>query len=112
MENFRHSPENQNEQDFKQPKIETYQLTTFGEIQDYAPEDMFSKAIFETKIPLNEDGDCWAYTCRFLNLERAEEYFCRLAWAENMEDEEFWKGQLGNEKVEVLNIQIKDTVEN
>lgn len=65
---------------------------------------MFSKAIFEAVIPLNEDGDCWVYTCKFLNLERAEEYFCRVARAETMEDEEFWKEQLGEEKVEVLNI--------
>ena len=38
MEKFKHSSENQNEQDFEQPKIETYQLTTFGELQDYVPE--------------------------------------------------------------------------
>ena len=55
IENFRHNPENQNEQDFEQPKIETCQLTTFSELQDYVPGDMFLKAIFEAKIPLNKD---------------------------------------------------------
>ena len=85
MENFRHSPESQNEQQSKRSKIETCQLTTFGEIHDYVPEDMFSKSIFETKIPLNKDG-----ACKFLNLERAEEYFCRLARSKSIEYEEFW----------------------
>lgn len=109
MENFRHSPEDSIEQEYRKLKIETYQLTTFDEIQDYAPEDMFSKAIFEAVIPVNEDGDCWIYTCKFLNIERAEEYFCRVARAETLEDEEFWKEQLGEEKVEVLNINLKCT---
>ena len=33
MENFRHSPEDSIEQEYRKPKIETYQLTTFDEIQ-------------------------------------------------------------------------------
>ena len=56
-------------------RIAFFLSTTFGELQDYVPKDTFLKAIFEAKIPLNEDGDYWVYTCIFLNLERAEEYF-------------------------------------
>ena len=73
MENFRNSPESQNEQQSKRSKIETCQLTTFGEIHDYVPEDMFSKSIFETKIPLNKGR-----------------IFCRLTRSKSVENEEFW----------------------
>ncbi|HEU8545646.1 TPA: hypothetical protein VWN60_002078, partial [Streptococcus pneumoniae] len=54
-----------------------------------------------------DDGDCFVCACRFLNPDRAEEYFCRGCQGENPEDIEFYDEQLQAEKVEVLNIRLE-----
>ncbi|HHA7356553.1 TPA: hypothetical protein ACOQHW_002167, partial [Streptococcus pneumoniae] len=58
-------------------------------------------------ISINDDGDCFVCACRFLNPDRAEEYFCRGCQGENPEDIEFYDEQLQAEKVEVLNIRLE-----
>ncbi|MCC3166874.1 hypothetical protein [Streptococcus sanguinis] len=76
--------ENNIEQENKLPQIEIYKLTNFGELRDH-----------------------FVYACRFLNPERAEEYFCRGCQTEIPEDIEFWNEQLQAEKVEVLDIRLE-----
>lgn len=88
------------------PKIETVQLTTFAELQDYAVGDIFSSPIFEVKIPITSE-DSWVYTCRFLNPERAEEYFAACCRTENLEEFKVWCYKLHEEKVEVLNLKLE-----
>nr|WP_240958848.1 hypothetical protein [Streptococcus sanguinis] len=99
--------ENNIEQENKLPQIEIYKLTNFGELQNYTSVNIFSKDTFEAIIPINEDGDHFVYACRFLNPERAEEYFCRGCQTESPEDIEFWNEQLQAEKVEVLDIRLE-----
>ena len=99
--------ENNIEQENKLPQIEIYKLTNFGELQNYKSVNIFSKDTFEAIIPINEDGDHFVYACRFLNPERAEEYFCRGWQTESPEDIEFWNEQLQAEKVEVLDIRLE-----
>ena len=40
-------------------------------------------------ILINDDGDRFVYACRFLNLERPQEYFCRGCQTKKSENIEF-----------------------
>ncbi len=46
-------------------------------------------------------------TCKFLDIERAEEYYCRAYRSESNEDWEFWNEYLSAETVEILSIEIR-----
>lgn len=93
----------------KLPKVETVNLTTFEELQDYAVGDIFSSPVFEVKIPIT-DEDYWVYTCRFLNPERAEEYYAACCRTEDLDEFDSWNYRLQEEKVEILNIEIRSQV--
>lgn len=67
---------------------------------------MFLSPIFEVKIPIT-DEDSWVYTCRFLNPERAEEYYAACCKTEGLEEFDVWNYRLQGEKVEVLNIKLE-----
>lgn len=108
MEKFKqnHETSQQFEVEPRIPKIETVHLTNFGELHDYTVGDAFSNPIFEVKIPIT-DEDFWVYTCRFLNPERAEEYYANCCRTEDLEELEVWNYRLQEEKVDVLNIKLE-----
>ena len=85
------------------PKIETVHLTTFEELNDYTVGDVFSSLILEVKIPIT-DKNSLVYTFRFLNPERAEEYYANCCRTEELE---VWNYRLQEEKVDVLNIKLE-----
>lgn len=90
----------------KLPKVETVNLTTFEELHGYMVGDVFSSPVFEVKIPVT-DEDFWVYTCRFLNPERAEEYYTACCRTEDLEEFAVWSSKLQEEKVEVLSLKLE-----
>ena len=70
---------------------------------------MFLILILEVKIPIT-DEDSWVYTCRFLNSERAEEYYTTCCKTEDLKEFAVWNCKLQEEKVKVLNIELQSQV--
>lgn len=103
---FNHEISSTFESEIALPTIETVQLTTFADIRDYVVGDIFSNPTFEARIP-TASQDVWLYTCRFLNQDRAEEYFTNCSQTENLENFDIWSSKLHQEKVEVLNIEFQ-----
>lgn len=68
--------------------------------------DVLLSPVFEVQLPIT-DEDFRVYTCRFLNPERAEEYYTACCRTEDLDEFVVWNCKLQEEKVEVLNIKLE-----